>query len=262
MPTMLRSFPRLSIESKHRGQEMRFLAPLGAIYLRQTTSAADAEHSRGANSGTRTQIELAFDMLPADLFQRHRSPEFCLCCGPLRLFQMFREIVHVNEIVQRHRGCAGYHIFELPRVPRPGVPQEHGLCAAGEALNLLSVSSVVFLDKKSDQSRNIFQALGQTGHTNRDCTQAIKEVFTRSSGGHLAAQVAVGSRDQPHIHATYFGRTRSLDFPVLDHAQKLCLHGEARFANFVEKYRAAVSIFEEAGSRLGGARESAANMSE
>jgi len=36
MPPMLRSFPRLSIESKHRGQKMRFLAPLGAIYLRQT----------------------------------------------------------------------------------------------------------------------------------------------------------------------------------------------------------------------------------
>jgi len=71
--------------------------------------------------------------------------------------------MHVDEIVHRHERCARKHIFKLPDVSRPGVLQQHGLCAAREALNPFSVGGVIFLDKKSDQLRDVFQALGQAG---------------------------------------------------------------------------------------------------
>jgi len=56
MPPMLRSFPRLSIESKHRGQKRRFLAPLGAIYLRQTPRSHSSRSLSGSSGSASAAI--------------------------------------------------------------------------------------------------------------------------------------------------------------------------------------------------------------
>src|SRR5579864_3867336 len=138
--------------------------------------------------------------------------------------------------------------------------QENHLGPTGEPLDLLAISGVVFLDEKRDQGRNVFQALSEAGNANLDRIQPIEEVFAESSGGHFGAQVTVGGGDEAHIDPANFGRADTLDFAVLNHAQKLCLHGQRSLADFVEKYSAAVGIFKKAGASLSGAREGTANV--
>src|SRR5579872_505134 len=135
--------------------------------------------------------------------------------------------------------------------------QKDDLNPAGETLDLLAVGGVVFLDEKRDQRGNIFQTLREAGNSNLDRAEPIEEVLPKSSGGHFGAKVAVGCGDKAHIDPANFGRAYALDFPVLNHAQELCLHGQRSLADFVEEYSAAVGIFKKAGASFGGAGEGA-----
>ena len=52
---------------------------------------------------------------------------------------------------------------------------------------------------------------------------------------HGPAQILVRRRDEAHVDLAAFGRTESLDFALLDHAQQFGLHLHGQFADFVEK---------------------------
>jgi len=51
-------------------------------------------------------------------------------------------------------------------------------------------------------------------------------VGAKSSAQHFRAQIPVGRRNQANIHLADFRRTDTLNFPVLNHAQQLGLHGQ------------------------------------
>src|SRR5260370_8718532 len=127
-----------------------------ALQITIKAGAADAQHLRGAHSITRAQLEDAFDMVFTNLFQRQRPPGFCPLCNPVRLLQIFRQVLQVNKVVRRHQGRAGNHVLELSYVAGPGMLQQHRLCSTGESLNLLALSSVIFLYKKTDQLSTTF----------------------------------------------------------------------------------------------------------
>lgn len=64
----------------------------------------------------------------------------------------------------------------------PGRGQKHGLPATGEPGDILSIRIVVFLEKKLNQQRNVFEALGERRNANLDGTQPVKQVFTEAPG--------------------------------------------------------------------------------
>ena len=53
-----------------------------------------------------------------------------------------------------------------------------------------------------------------------------------------------------------------MHFTVLNDPEKFGLHGQGGFANFVEKHRAAIGVFEKSRTGIGGAGECATNMAE
>ena len=95
-----------------------------------------------------------------------------------------------------------------------------------------------------------------------DRAQAVKKIFAKASRQYLCAQVPVRGGDQPHVDVPYFGRAYSLDFPVLNHAQKFRLHRQRSFSHFIQKHRSAVRELEESRPRVGGPRKRPAYVPE
>jgi hypothetical protein len=96
----------------------------------------------------------------------------------------------------------------------------------------------------------------------RDHVQAVVEVLAEAAGLHLHVEVAVGGRDDPHVH---LHRVRAADrahLVVLEHAQELGLETRAHVADLVEEERAAVGALEQAALGRDGSGEGAAHVAE
>lgn len=74
---------------------------------------------------------------------------------------------------------------------------------------------------------------------------AIDEILAKTAGQDFGPKIAVGGRNKPHRQLPDFGEPRRWISRFLNHPQKLGLHGQRRFAHFIEKHRAAVSIFKQ-----------------
>jgi hypothetical protein len=56
--------------------------------------------------------------------------------------------------------------------------------------------------------------------------------------------------------------SHALDFPILNHPQKLGLHLQGRFADFIQENGSSIGIFEKSGASFRGSREGAAHVAE
>src|SRR5437773_12237772 len=117
-------------------------------------------------------------------------------------------------------------------------------------------------DKMRGQLRNIFAAFGQRGHFEWKDVQAVKQIFPESSFLDLLAQIAVRGGNDPHIHLDDSFSTEPLDLSLLNHAQKIRLHGERKLTDFVREDRAAIPLFEQSLLLGDSARESALFIAE
>src|SRR5437867_5907800 len=95
------------------------------------------------------------------------------------------------------------------------------------------------------KQRNIFAAFGERGHFEWKDIQAVKQILPESSFLDLLAQIAVRGGNDPHIHLDDSLSTEPLDLSLLNHAQKIRLHGERKLADFVQEDRAAIPFLEQ-----------------
>ena len=90
--------------------------------------------------------------------------------------------------------------------------------------------------------------------------------YSRSSRNRPAAdflpQIAVGRRDDPHVHAPGQVLADAAQLAFLNHAQHLGLGARRQLADLVEEQRAAVRFFEHARPLGNGAGERAARVAE
>ena len=73
----------------------------------------------------------------------------------------------------------------------------------------------------------------------------VKQILPESSRLDLLAQIAVRGGNDPHIHLNDNLSTEPLDLSLLNHAQKIRLHGERKLTDFVQEDRAAILLFEQ-----------------
>ena len=133
---------------------------------------------------------------------------------------------------------------------------DHGdLGASSESLEPLTVRLTVFLEKVLYEDGNILESLGKPRHSYFDAAEAVEKILAKSAVEHFRPKVAIGRRNNSHVDRFSFRRSYTLDFAVLNHAQKLRLHGEGCFANFIQEDSAAIRIFEKAGARFARACE-------
>lgn len=189
--------------------------------------AADAEHVGGFHAIAAAGFEHAHDVRAADFVKWDRAP---FGVGQrhtmARLLDVLRQVANVDEIrAVRDRG-AGNDVFEFADISRPFVMDQSDLSATSESAEEFVVGFGVFLQEVLHENRNVFIALAQSGNANFDAAEPVEKIFAETACQNFGAQVAIYRCDHAYIHFFHFGRTDALNLAILDHAEKLRLHGE------------------------------------
>ena len=223
----------------------------GALEEAIEAGAADAENLRGADTIAVAHFEHALDVNFADLIERQWAPVFIRDSRntPLRFLEMLGQITDVDKIGVGRDGSAGNHVFELANIARPIMLKKDDLRAARRSLKRLVIGFAVFFCKVLNEDGNVFGVLGQTRDSNFNGVEAIEKIFAKASGEDFGAEIAICGCDEADVDMLYFRRTDPLNFAILNYAEKLGLHGERCFADFIEKYCSLVGVFKEALAR-------------
>src|SRR5262245_954880 len=95
-----------------------------------------------------------------------------------------------------------------------------------------------------DQQRNVFGAITKWRDLNWNHGKAEVQVLSEVSFFDFFFEVLVGRGDDPYVDFDRTSRSKSFDFALLQHSQYFGLCLGAHVADFVEKDRAAVGLFE------------------
>src|SRR5262249_4857628 len=112
------------------------------------------------------------------------------------------------------------------------------------------------------QERQVLTPLAQRWQRHRKDVEPVIEIFPKVASGYMLDQIAVGGRNDTHIHAGGLHRPQSLESAVLQHAPEFGLEVEGEFADLVQEDRAGVREFEAPHLAGEGSREGALLMSE
>src|SRR5438105_6386486 len=93
-------------------------------------------------------------------------------------------------------------------------------------------------------------------------TRMLKADVRVIAATNRALQVPGRRRDHAHVGPAHPGTADELKFPLLQHAEELCLHGGAHLAHFVEKQRPTGRLLEPPRPRRDGSGEGALLVAE
>src|SRR6266849_1325061 len=116
-----------------------------------------------------------------------------------------REIVGLDDLVSREDRGALDRVLQLAHVARPWIAKEPGhrrRAQAEAAAQALGGATEEVLGEE----RNVLAALAQRGQRDRDHVEAIEEVFPEAALANQLLEVAIGRRDDPHVHRDRLGR--------------------------------------------------------
>ena len=172
-----------------------------------------------------------------------------------RALQRKRQVVAVDDVLVDQNHCAFNDVFQFADVARPRVGEQHLLRRARDGLDLLAELPGEARYEKLREGDDVAVAVAQWRNDDGEDVQAVIEVFAESPlRGHLH-ELAVRGRDDADVDFDLLVRADPLDGALLQDAQQLGLHRQREFADFVEKDRAAVGLFESPFPRPVGSGE-------
>ena len=118
------------------------------------------------------------------------------------------------------------------------------------------------VDEEPHQPRDVVDALLQGRQMNRIDAQAVVQVGPEAPLGDRRLEVVMRGGDHANIHPLRARGSDALEFPFLQHAQKLHLNLRRQVADLVQENRAAVGQLEAPLSHPHGAGERAFLMAE
>src|ERR1700733_9341965 len=144
-------------------------------------------------------------------------------------------------------------VFQLADISGPMPLQEgiHGF--AGNGLDSMIQAAGKFPDEVANQQRNVLAPLPQRRKTNGKNVHAIEKVTAKLFLGNALCQIPVGSCNQPQVHFDGPRSSQPFELMVLQHAERLGLHFQGDFADFIEEQRALISQFQAADLLTNGA---------
>ena len=147
------------------------------------------------------------------------------------------------------------HVAQLPDIARPvvGGKRRHGF-RADPGVGLAHFPGMA-RQEVAHQKRDVAGPLAQGGQGQGHHLQAIVEVLAELPLAHGGFQVAVGGRDDAHVHGNDLPPAQTLDVFFLQQPQQLGLDGHGHVADLVEKDRAVVGLFDLAHLAAGRAGE-------
>src|SRR5690625_6790712 len=113
----------------------------------------------------------------------------------------------------------------------------------------------------SCQQQHIALPGAQWWHFDGVDTESVVQVGTESPSSYFSGEVAVGGRNDTHIHLMLPIAADPLYFTALQGAQQFRLHRQRHLADLVQKERAAVGQLELAGTILRDRKSTRLNSS-
>ena len=104
-------------------------------------------------------------------------------------------------------------------------------------LNFFSHLAGITIDEVLHQQRNIFFSLAQRPDLDGKHLKPIEEIAPKRLIDHGSTQVAISRSNHPNIGADGLSSTDTLEFPLLENAQKSTLHFRRKLADLVEEDR-------------------------
>ena len=153
-------------------------------------------------------------------------------------------------------------VLQLAHVAWPVVVHEQPHRLGRDLAMGLVVLDRVLLEEVVGEDRNFFTPLTQGRQLNADDVQPEEQVFTQLAFRHGLLEVAVGGRDDPHVHVHVVLAPQARELAVLQDLQQLGLERRAHLAHFVEEHRAVVGKFKFPSLVLNGTRKRAALKAE
>ncbi len=155
-----------------------------------------------------------------------------------------------------------HHVAQLPHISRPVVIFER-VHRPGRELFGRSREALARFDRETSSERqDLVAPLAQRRNVDRHPAQPKQEILAECAVPDLFAEIAIGRRYEANVDPSRRKRAESRDLATLEHAQDLGLRGQRHFPDFVEKYRAAIGAFEQAGLGAIRAGERAALVTE
>ena len=91
------------------------------------------------------------------------------------------------------------------------------------------------------QERDVFFALSKGRNFDREYTQPIVKVLSKTARFRFRPQLSVRRRNEPHVHTSSALFSDPFEFSFLQYAQQLGLKVEWNLSDLVEEQRAAFS---------------------
>ncbi|SPE33762.1 hypothetical protein SBA2_800020 [Acidobacteriia bacterium SbA2] len=149
----------------------------------------------------------------------------------------------VIGVLENHGPLHG--VFQFPNVSGPVVSQQQVTSFLGDAPNALSKPEVITLDEEVNERKHVFLPVSQGRHEDWDDAETVEEVLAEAALLDGLFEIAVRSRDDPHIHADVLHSADAPDGLILQDSQQLRLEIGRHFTDFIEKQRPAVGDLKE-----------------
>src|ERR1700683_5575946 len=163
----------------------------------------------------------------------------CLCRTTIQM-----TVLGFEPRALRERASALDDVLQLAHISRPVVVHQN--------LHRLRRNTLYWLARICGEARNekirqigdVFFALTQRRNVDGDNIQTIIKIFAKGSLFEGLAQIAVGGRDQPHVHFHRARAAEPLKLALLQNAQQLHLRRRRHIADFIKKQRSLIRQFE------------------
>src|SRR5271166_6066092 len=134
------------------------------------------------------------------------------------------------------------HIAKFADVAHPRVGLQFSQSLLAEVLTRsLEVQEI------SGQHGDVVWALAQRWNAQVKLADAMKQVFAEAAFLHCGFEILIGGGDHTHIHFDLTIASQPVVGLAIEKAQELDLNMSRQFADFVEKERAFIRHFEQAG---------------
>ena len=140
------------------------------------------------------------------------------------------------------------HIGQFSHISRPRVLFEYlDRFVCEHVLNRCMFGSVSQI-QMSSKGHDIFHPFAKGRHVNLKGIDAKHQILPKRSGFYHAVQIAMRCADNPNVNMKCLVIADPPNIATLQYSQKLCLHGQRQFTDFIEENGAAVGHFEKSFS--------------
>src|SRR5271154_6525081 len=110
-----------------------------------------------------------------------------------------------------------------------------------------SAARILEAEEVLGQRDDVFRTLAQRRHAKLELAETMEKILAEAAGGDGGVEILVRRGDDPDVDCDLAVASQAVEGRSVEHAQQLDLSLKLEFSDFIEKERALVGEFEQAG---------------